>query len=185
MGAGPLRLVVMRHAKAGERPGAADFERPLTQRGRRDAAAAGRWLRASGLVPDAVLCSAADRTRQTWLGVAAELGREVSCRLDDRLYGAEAAAIKEIIATETEPAVTTLLCVGHNPAMAQLAEDTTGQPLEFPTAAIAVAVLAGSWPAAAGAPGELGGYWPPKLTPGAGAAASTASGFRGDGDVAR
>jgi phosphohistidine phosphatase len=175
MGAGPLRLVVMRHAKAGERLGAPDFERPLTERGRRDAAAAGRWLRASGLIPDAVICSAADRTRQTWLGVAAGLGREVSCRLDDRLYGAGAAAIKEIIATETEPAVTTLLCVGHNPAMAQLAQDTTGQPLEFPTAAIAVAVLAGSWAAAAGGPGELGAYWTPKLTASAGGATPSAS----------
>jgi phosphohistidine phosphatase len=175
MGAGPLRLVVMRHAKAGERLGTPDFERPLTERGRRDAAAAGRWLRASGLIPDAVICSAADRTRQTWLGVAAELGREVSCRLDDRLYGAPAAAITEIIATETEPAVTTLLCVGHNPAMAQLAQDTTGQPLEFPTAAIAVAVLAGSWAAAAGGPGELGAYWTPKLTASAGGATPPAS----------
>jgi phosphohistidine phosphatase len=163
MEAGPLRLIVMRHAKTGELVGGPDFERALTERGRRDAAAAGRWLRASGLVPDAVICSAARRTRQTWLGMAAELGAEVSCRLDDRLYSAGAAAVGEIIATETDPAVTTLLCVGHNPAMAQLAEDTTGQPLEFPTAAIAVAVLpSGPWADTIGRPGDLGAYWTPR-----------------------
>ncbi len=44
------RLIVMRHAKAGELPGGPDFERALRPRGRRDSAAAGRgWRRlASG-----------------------------------------------------------------------------------------------------------------------------------------
>jgi phosphohistidine phosphatase len=172
MGAGPLRLVVMRHAKAGELPGGPDFERALTARGNRDAAAAGRWLAARGLAPDAVLCSPARRTRQTWLAAAAELARgaparevparEVPVRLDDVLYPAQAAAIWEIIAA-TAPEVTTLLCVGHNPAVAQLAEEATGQPLEFPTAAIAVAALPGPWASAAGGPGDLAGYWTPKL----------------------
>jgi phosphohistidine phosphatase len=162
MGAGPLRLVVMRHAKAGELPGGPDFERALTARGHRDAAAAGRWLAGNSLEPDAVLCSPARRTRQTWQGAAAELGREVSCRLDDILYTAEADAIREIIAA-TAPDVTTLLCVGHNPAMAQLAADATGQPLVFPTAAIAVAVLPGPWASVADGPGDLAAYWTPKL----------------------
>jgi phosphohistidine phosphatase len=112
-----------------------------------------------------VLCSPSRRTRQTWHGVAAELGREVPVRLDDILYPAEAAAIFEIIAA-TAPEVTTLLCVGHNPAMARVAEDATGQPLEFPTAAIAVAALPGPWASAADGPGDLAGYWTPKLTGG-------------------
>jgi phosphohistidine phosphatase len=163
MGAGPLRLVVMRHAKAAQLPGAPDFERPLTARGQRDAAAAGRWLAGRGLEPGAVLCSPARRTRQTWQAVAAELGRAVSAPdLDDTLYTAEAAAIREIIAV-TAPDVTTLLCVGHNPAMAQLAEDATGQPLEFPTAAIAVAALPGPWASVADGTGDLAAYWTPKL----------------------
>jgi phosphohistidine phosphatase len=167
MGAGPLRLVVMRHAKAGELPGGPDFERALTARGNRDAAAAGRWLAARGLAPDAVLCSPARRTRQTWLGAAAELGgeaaaRDIPVRLDDVLYPAQAAAIWELIAA-TAPEVTTLLCVGHNPAMAQLAQEATGQPLEFPTSAIAVAALPGPWASAGEGPGALAGYWTPKL----------------------
>jgi phosphohistidine phosphatase len=168
MGAGPLRLVVMRHAKTGELPGGPDFERALTGRGHRDAAAAGRWLRDSGLAPDAVLCSPARRTRQTWLAVQAELGREVTCDLDDIMYTARTPAIAEIIAA-TPPAVTTLLCVGHNPAMAELAAQATGQPLEFPTAAIAVALLPGPWAAVADdGPGDLGPYWTPKLGAGGG-----------------
>ncbi len=89
MDAMQLRLIVMRHAKAGELPGGPDVERALTERGRRDAAAAGRWLRASGFVPEAVICSAARRTRQTWQQVSAELGSEPSCPLRPALYLAE------------------------------------------------------------------------------------------------
>lgn len=162
MRAGPLRLIVMRHAKTGELPGGPDFERALTGRGHRDAAAAGRWLAGRGLQPDAVLCSPARRARQTWLAVQAGLGREVSGQFDEVLYTAGAAAIREIIAA-TAPGVTTLLCVGHNPAMAQLAQDATGEPLAFPTSAIAVALLSGPWTSAAGAAGDLGAYWTPKL----------------------
>jgi hypothetical protein len=47
--------------------------------------------------------------------------------------------------------------------MAHLAEDATGQPLEFPTAAIAVAELPGPWASVADGPGELAAYWTPKL----------------------
>ena len=61
-------LVILRHAKA-ERPAElADADRPLTQRGHADAAAAGAWLAARGYRPDLVLCSPAKRTRQTWPG---------------------------------------------------------------------------------------------------------------------
>jgi phosphohistidine phosphatase len=166
MGAGPVRLIVMRHAKTGQLPGGPDAERALTPRGHRDAAAAGRWLRGSDLVPDAVICSSARRTRQTWQDAAAQLGREVSCRVDERLYTAGTADLLEVIA-ETGPGTGTLLCVGHNPAVAQLAQDLTGQPLEFPTSAIAVAMLAGPWAAVADRPGDLGAYWTPKLAVGA------------------
>jgi hypothetical protein len=57
-------LVLLRHAKA-ERPDRypQDVDRPLSSRGRADAAAAGRWLADAGLVPDRVLCSPSVRTR--------------------------------------------------------------------------------------------------------------------------
>lgn len=166
MGDAQLRLIVMRHAKAGELPGRPDAERALTGRGRRDAAAAGRWLRESGLVPDAVICSAAVRTRQTWEEVAARLGREVDASMDGRLYDAGVPEVLEV-AAETSPDVATLLCVGHNPAMARLAADLTGSQLEFPTSAIAVVSLPGPWDALLGAagpevPGDLLAYWTPR-----------------------
>jgi len=56
------RLMLLRHAKSAW-PDLPDHERPLAKRGRRDAPAAGSWLREADLRPDRVLCSTARRTR--------------------------------------------------------------------------------------------------------------------------
>ena len=83
------KLIVMRHAKAGELPGGPDFERALRPRGRRDSEAAGRWLAGHEFRPDAVICSAARRTRQTWHYLSAKLGGDAAFSADQRLYGAD------------------------------------------------------------------------------------------------
>jgi phosphohistidine phosphatase len=155
------RLIVMRHAKAGELPGGPDIERALTERGRGDSGSAGRWLRASGFIPDTVICSAARRARQTWRYLAAELGTEVSVSVDPQLYDAGEADLERIIAA-TQDEVPTLMYVGHNPAAAQLAGDLTGTELHFPTAAIAVIDLPGPWANLAPGRGDLVAHWTPK-----------------------
>ncbi|HEY1622026.1 MAG TPA: histidine phosphatase family protein [Streptosporangiaceae bacterium] len=157
-------LIVMRHAKAGELPGGPDAERALTERGRRDAAAAGQWLRDSGYLPDAVICSSARRTRQTWQQVSAELGRTVECASQDSLYLAEADALLAEIGLTPEP-VLTLLYVGHNPAAGQFAAELTGAEVNFPTAAVAVIGLAGSWANLAPGTGDLIASWTPRGEP--------------------
>ncbi|WP_431044796.1 SixA phosphatase family protein [Streptomyces sp. P1-3] len=70
-------LVLLRHAKSAWPDGVDDQERPLAPRGRRDAPAAGRWLRDVGRVPDLAICSPARRTRETWELAARELGPAV------------------------------------------------------------------------------------------------------------
>jgi phosphohistidine phosphatase len=163
MRAGP-RLIVMRHAQAGELPGGPDAERALRARGRRDAAAAGSWLRAHGFIPDAVICSTARRARQTWLHVSADLGAEAAVSNDPRLYDAGAEQLLDIIG-QTSPEVGTLLYVGHNPAAQQLAATLTGERPEFPAAAIAVIELPGGWEAAAPGSGKLNASWAPLRGP--------------------
>jgi phosphohistidine phosphatase len=154
------RLIVMRHAKAGELPGGPDAERALNPRGRRDAVAAGDWLHGQGLVPDLVLCSTARRARQTWRQVAAGLGTAAPVREDPRLYEAGSAELLEII-RET-PDVETLMYVGHNPAAQNLLTGLLGQADEFPAAAIAVVGLAAPWSAAAAGHGDLIAFWTPR-----------------------
>jgi phosphohistidine phosphatase len=155
------RLIVMRHAKAGELPGGPDFERGLKSRGRRDSAAAGEWLRDSGYLPDVVICSAARRTQQTWQRVAEVLGGTPDVSIDTRLYSAGAEDVLAIVG-ETPAEAGTLLYVGHNPAAAELVAILTGTEPHFPTAAIAVIEVPASWDELAAGDGDLAASWIPE-----------------------
>jgi phosphohistidine phosphatase len=157
---GTRQLIVMRHAQAGELPGGPDLERALTPGGRRDAAAAGQWLLSGGYRPDAVICSAARRARQTWRYVSEVLGGPVSCAAEQRLYQAGADEIVEII-SQTPAAIATLMYVGHNPAAADLVATLTSAEPRFPSAAIAVIGVAADWPQLAAGGGELLASWMP------------------------
>jgi len=156
------RLIVMRHAKAGDLPGGPDAERALNPRGRRDAAAAGDWLRGHGFIPGLVLCSTARRARQTWRQTAAGLPGTVTVREDPRLYEAGSDELLDII-RQAPPDVVTLMYVGHNPAAQDLAAGLLGEMAGFPAAAIAVIGLAVPWAAVAPGDGDLVALWTPRL----------------------
>jgi phosphohistidine phosphatase len=156
---GTRRLIIMRHAKAGELPGGPDFERALKPRGRSDSVAAGEWLRAGGYRPELVLCSAARRTRQTWQYVSQALGGEAELSIDQRLYEADAGEVIEIIG-ETA-AARTLMYVGHNPAAAGVVGLLTGTEPHFPTSAIAIIDVLTGWNQLSAGDGELVATWTP------------------------
>lgn len=117
-------LVLLRHAKADNPPGAADPDRPLSDRGRADAEAAGAWLAAHQHVPDLVLCSPSKRTRQTWHAVAARLPAEAApvVRYERQLYLGGPDELLELVREIEEPVAIALL-IGHNPSLSQLAFD--------------------------------------------------------------
>ena len=66
----------------------ADHERPLAERGRKDAPVAGRWLADTGITPDLALCSTAARTRETWKLAVHELPHRPKTVYEERLYEA-------------------------------------------------------------------------------------------------
>lgn len=111
------RLVVIRHAKAVQ--GEPDHERPLSDRGVRDAAAIGRFLADAGLAPDRVVVSTSLRTRQTWDAAASALNTSPEVVADHRIYVNTVGGLLAIV-HETSPDVETLALVGHNPAMEEL-----------------------------------------------------------------
>jgi phosphohistidine phosphatase len=156
------RLVVLRHAKAGELPGGPDFERVLLPSGQRDSAAAGSWLASHGFRPDVVICSAARRTRQTWENAAPALGGgDPEFIAEERLYEGDAEDVMEII-RQTPAAVGTLLYVGHNPAAAEFASMVTGSETALPDSpSTAVIGLDGDWADLAAGKGELLASWSP------------------------
>jgi phosphohistidine phosphatase len=155
------QLIVMRHAKAGELPGGPDFDRALRPRGQRDSAAAGHWLAGHGYLPDAVICSAARRTRQTWQYLSPELGVEPEFSAEQDLYDASADDVLQCV-RQTPSTVSRLLYVGHNPAAADLVMMLSGSEADFPTAAIAVIALPGDWASPAPGSGELMASWTPR-----------------------
>ena len=59
-------LILLRHGRAVPHDAAPDFERPLTEKGRRDSVTAGILLKEAEIVPDVALVSPAQRTRMTW-----------------------------------------------------------------------------------------------------------------------
>lgn len=120
-------LLLMRHAKADVGHGEADFDRPLNDRGHLQAANVGRLLAERGYAPDHVICSGARRTRQTLKGVLHELDLPASPELDysDEAYSAGPDELLEMI-NRLDPQVGTVLVVGHNPTIAQLAAGFLG-----------------------------------------------------------
>jgi phosphohistidine phosphatase len=161
-------LVILRHATATNPEGVADPDRPLSDQGRADAAAAGAWLAERGLRPDLVLCSPALRTRQTWHGVAlglvgepasAEAGSDAPApevRYESALYGASMPTLLASVRA-VPPQVTTVLLIGHNPGLSALSAALDPDRAEtegLSTAGIAVHTFTGAWTdlAAGGAP---------------------------------
>jgi phosphohistidine phosphatase len=151
---GRHRLVVLRHAKSDWPPGVSDEERPLSGRGRRDARAAGEWLASHGLQPDAVFCSPAARTRETWARLAPGLpGPVPDPDYDDAIYEATVSALEGVLRGVPEEMGTVLL-IGHNPGghdlVVQLADqgDEKARTLaaaSFPTSGVAVLELTDGW----------------------------------------
>jgi len=142
-------LVLMRHGKSGYPEGTPDHERPLAPRGRREAGLAGTWITEHVGVVDAVLCSTAQRTRETL--TATGLGG--AARFEKTIYGGSADdVIEEILLTDSE--VSTLLVVGHEPGIPwtalELAEDDDSELARtirhrFPTSALAVLTTDRDW----------------------------------------
>lgn len=142
-------LVLMRHGKSGYPEGTPDHDRPLADRGRREATLAGRWIAENVGNIDAVICSTATRTRETLITT----GIDAPVRFEQRIYGGSPEEIFEEIAL-TEAAVSTLLIVGHAPGIPwtalELASENESSAIDaitmkFPTSAIAVLTTATPW----------------------------------------
>ena len=139
------RLILLRHGKAESVAATGgDFERGLTERGRRDAALIGRVLAEAGMIPDLALVSSARRARETWEAVAPAFphARSENARV---LYLASSEQLAQAVAAASEP-VGALIIVGHNPGLHDFAMTLFGDapaahnPLAngFPTSAAAV-----------------------------------------------
>ncbi|MCP2637711.1 histidine phosphatase family protein [Microbacterium sp. HD4P20] len=127
-------LVLVRHAKSdwGD-PGLDDHDRPLNERGRRDAPRMARRLADAGVRPEGILSSTAVRARSTAEVFGAELG--VAVTLDPELYGAPAGTL---LATAAATGARSIMVVAHDPGMSVLAAQLSGGDIaHMPTCAVA------------------------------------------------
>lgn len=139
---GGSTLILLRHGKSGYPAGVADHDRPLGERGLREARLAARWMREEGLAPDAIICSTATRARETLTAT----GFDAPTRFDADIYDNTTEAVRGAIAREASGARTVLL-VGHFPALPLLAMelDPAAEISEFKTSAYAVLTTGQAW----------------------------------------
>ncbi|GAC1335223.1 MAG: histidine phosphatase family protein [Beijerinckiaceae bacterium] len=120
-----LRLLIFRHSKTAREAGGGDHDRPLTRRGEEDAKRIGRYLAEEQLFVDLAIASDSRRTRQTLDLALNAAGQHPQTRLDRGVYLAEPGTLLDIV-LRTAAEVHSLMLIGHNPGMAELAVQLTG-----------------------------------------------------------
>jgi phosphohistidine phosphatase len=130
-----IRLALVRHAKSDwGSPSLDDHDRPLNERGLRDAPRMAAQLAAAGFRPDAIRSSTAVRARTTAGFFGEALGVPVD--LVEDLYGASA---RTLLAEASAPRVSSVLVVAHDPGLSVLARSLSdGGIAHMPTCAVAV-----------------------------------------------
>lgn len=160
-------LLILRHAKSSwSDAGLPDHDRPLNERGKRDAPRMGQLLREEQLVPDRIVSSTAKRARKTAAKVAKASGYQGEISLHDELYHGDIPAALNILRQLPVDAKRALL-VGHNPDLEHLLELFTSQYAEMPTAALAqVEIAIDGWSELADEPdAKLIRLWRPRELP--------------------
>ena len=164
-------LYLLRHAKSSwADSGLADHDRPLAPRGKKATRALALHLAESGVRPALVLCSTAARARETLDGVVRSLGDDVEVWHERDLYGASAHELLDRL-RRLPPAVPSVMVVGHNPGMEDLALDILGGGdqgsltrlhAKFPTGALATLLVPGEWKSLAPGQATLTAYVVPR-----------------------
>lgn len=174
---GSRRLVVVRHAKSDYPVGVADHDRPLNDRGNRDAPFIGSWLtRNVPLAPGErplVLVSSALRAQLTWQRATNGLSggwTAFDAHTEPRIYEAGLTTLLQLVGGIPDD-ITTAVVVGHNPTacdiVAMLAQESALKQqaiVKFPTSSVAVLRTDEPWAQAVTQPGswQLLGFTVPR-----------------------
>ena len=161
-----LTLILTRHAKSDWSAGIDDFERPLNRRGRHAAPAIARWLVEAGYLPDTVLVSGARRTVETWERMSDKMPETATMESVPALYHASADTILGVLRSRSAP---TVMLIGHNPGIGELAERIVRSPpdhprfADYPTAATTIIRIATeAWRDVGWGSGEVLGFAIPR-----------------------
>ena len=131
-------LFLVRHAKSSRADQTLpDRERPLDDRGRRDAPSMGKRLAERDAKPELIVSSPALRALTTAQLIADEIGyaRE-DIVVDDRLYASSASDLLAVIRA-LDKKLDRVMLFGHNPEFTDLAHQLSSEIADMPTCAVA------------------------------------------------
>ena len=142
------RLTLIRHAKSSwSEAGLADFDRPLNERGQRDAPRMGKRLRKHGLSPDLMVSSPAKRALTTAQTIAQAIAypNDTIYKLD-AIYEASLATLLNVV-RQLDDSHSDVVLFGHNPGITVLANFLAGAHIDnVPTCGVVTIELAvDSW----------------------------------------
>ena len=155
-------LLLIRHAKSGwDNANLQDFDRPLSDRGKKDAILMENFLNKIEYMPHLILCSPARRTQQTYdilFGVS-----EIKSTLypDDLYHAGDEELLNIIKLTDEDKKI--LVIIGHNPSLHNLLEQMTNKKFtNFPTSGIACLQMDLEWEKVANTEAKLIFFKKPK-----------------------
>jgi phosphohistidine phosphatase len=137
------RLYIIRHGKSSwDHAGLEDIDRPLANRGIRNAGEMAERLQAENLVPQLILSSPASRALNTALIMSKSWGiGPASLQIHDLLYMAYTSDIEQVVAGAPAE-ITDLAIFGHNPSFTVYANSFLELPLDnLPTAGVVIVTL--------------------------------------------
>lgn len=143
----PKKLFIVRHAKSDwSHAGMSDFDRPLNERGMRNAPFMADKLAEAGHTIDFILTSPANRALTTAGYFKRRLGlRDTQWDTERKIYEADVKRLLTII-NRMDDSYSTVMLVGHNPGLSSLVHELTGEWVIMPTCGIAeVAIPFESW----------------------------------------
>ena len=153
-----LVLILIRHGEAVQSGAdSKDHGRILTARGQRQSLALGEQLVQAGWQPTLALVSDAARTTQTWTGVAAGAGAAYAGTAVEHqrlIYSGAVKQLQQLLQAVDPLKHHTVVMVGHNPGISELAGDLAAQDLRLsPADGVVLGIQAESWVEAAASEG--------------------------------
>ena len=147
-------IYLLRHAKSSwDEPELLDHERPLAKRGRKAVVLLGEHFHEAAVAPGLVLCSSAVRATQTLDGVREGLPPGIPVEIEAGLYAASAASLLDRLRGLPED-LDSVMLVGHNPGIEDLAAELIGDgdpearaalAAKYPTGGFATLAFEGAW----------------------------------------
>ena len=148
MNDGLRELLIIRHAKSDwSDESLEDINRPLSDKGKKQACKMGHWLAEHDLIPQLILVSPARRAQQTLTRLTRHWDTPPENRTVEALYNADLETLIHTINQEVPDSVRRVAILGHNPGLEKLLAWLTGdeESSHLSTCAIAEVLVPGDW----------------------------------------